>query len=373
MPAVQYIRVRPVSEIFSPVVRAFGNLAVIGPADDRAAGVTAVNTPTTVTSGGEARDRFPGTLGESIALAFRQAPGPSLVIGIRVDTTRPDWRTALGLAATLDVQFVVLAGVAADGDAIRRDGAIDLLAGHVADVSTTGEDGRERIGVAMLRRDATDPGFVRGSLASDRMVYVAHKSDQDAAAAVAGTIAGYPPHVSPLLKPVAITSGQFSAAEIITINGSEDFSSPPVGRGVIWLTDPALIPGGGTYLGEAYTGNAGEGKKFIDIVRTLDDVSFRLKARLIKTVGFLRISRSGLRSLIAQLEAVLDPLVRDEVIEGYELTIPILAILDREVVARTPSERRQLDDAQADRLVTVTASVDYAGAIHRLSLSLNFH
>jgi hypothetical protein len=26
---------------------------------------------------------------------------------------------------------------------------------------------------------------------SDRMIYVAHKSDQDAAAAVAGTIAGY--------------------------------------------------------------------------------------------------------------------------------------------------------------------------------------
>src|SRR5262245_45851967 len=101
MPAVQYIRVRPVSEIFSPVVRAFGNLAVIGPADDRNRDAVAVNTPTTVTNGGEAQTLFGGTLGESIALTFKQAPGPSLVIGIRVDGNRPDWRAALGLAATL--------------------------------------------------------------------------------------------------------------------------------------------------------------------------------------------------------------------------------------------------------------------------------
>ena len=40
-------------------------------------------------------------------------------------------------------------------------------------------------------------------------------------------------------------------------------------------------------MGEGYTGNPG-GKKYIDIVRTIDDVSFRLKAQLIKSIGAIR-------------------------------------------------------------------------------------
>lgn len=66
----------------------------------------------------------------------------------------------------------------------------------------------ERIGVAMLGKGATDPTIVTGALASDRMVFVAHKRGEDVAAAVAGTIAGYEPHVSMLLKPVKVRSDQ---------------------------------------------------------------------------------------------------------------------------------------------------------------------
>jgi hypothetical protein len=203
------------------------------------------------------------------------------------------------------------------------------------------------------------------------MVYIAHRSTEDAAAAVAGTIAGYEPHISLLLKPVNITSGPFTPAEIGTINGSETFSSGPAGQGVNWLVDPVLIPGRGMYMGEAYTGNPG-GKKFIDIVRTVDDVSFRLKAQLIKTIGALRISRSGLRALVAQMEAVLEPLVRNEVIEGYEVVVPILVLLDKDPASLTAAELTQINNAQAQRVVEVLIAVDYAGAIHRLAITLKF-
>ncbi len=375
MAVVQYVRVRPESDLFSPATRAFGNILVVGAVDERARdidlrAVPAVNTAVTLISGADGIRQFPGPLGDAIAMAYRQTPGPSLVQAIRVDQARPDYARALELGGTLDVQFVVIAGVAAEGGEVARGGAITALVDHVDDVSKNGEDGRERMGVAMFRNGTADPSSIR-ALANDRMVYVAHKSDQDAAAAVAGAIAGYPPHISPLLKEVKIDSAQFTGTEIIAINGTEDFSTPPAGRGVVWLTNPALIPGEAVYLGEAYTGNAGGGRKYIDIVRTLDDISFRLKARLIKTIGFLRISRSGLRTLLSQMEAVLDPLVADQVIESYTITIPILVMLDKPEADRTRSERDQINAAQSDRLVTVITDVDYAGALHRLSVSLN--
>jgi len=204
------------------------------------------------------------------------------------------------------------------------------------------------------------------------MVYVAHKSDQDVAAAVAGTIAGYQPHISMLLKPVAgVDSDLFTGAEIDQLNGSETFDSGPAGSGVVWLDDPPLIPGHGLYLGEGYTGNPG-GKKYIDIVRTIDNISFLLKAELISSIGNLRISRSGLRALRATMAAVLNPLVDQGVIEGYDLTIPILALLDRDPTSLTAEELDEINNAQSQRVVEVLASVDYAGAIHRLAIDLNF-
>ena len=364
--SVRYIRVRALADLFSPAVRAFGNIAVVG----EATGGVAANTPTVITNPADAVTLFPGTLGTSIVTTFEQTPGPSLVYGVRT-ATGPDWDAALTAVSTLDVQFVVLANTPLTSATSGTTGAITKLAQHVVSVSNTGDDGKERMGVAMLASGAVDPAIVAGDLAHERMIYVAHKSVQDAAAAVVGTIAGYEPHISPLLKQVKITSAPFTAAEVTSINGSESFSSGPAGSGVLWLTDPVLIPGRGTYLGEAYTGNPG-GKKYVDIVRTVDDVSFRLKARLIKTIGELRISRSGLRSLVAQMEAVLDPLIRQEVIEDFDITVPILNLLDKDPNSLTPSEVQQINNAQNDRVVEVLAALDYAGAIHRLALTLKF-
>jgi hypothetical protein len=174
-----------------------------------------------------------------------------------------------------------------------------------------------------------------------------------------------------LLKQVAITSAPFTSAEVDAINGSETFASGPAGKGVNWLTTPALIPGGGVYLGEGYTGNPG-GKKYIDVVRTVDDVSFKLKARLIRSVGTLRISRSGLRSLVVQMEAVLDPLVAAGIIESHDVVVPILDLLDADPASLTPAQLQAINDAQNNRVVEVLAAVDYAGAVHRIAITMKF-
>jgi hypothetical protein len=72
------------------------------------------------------------------------------------------------------------------------------------------------------------------------------------------------------------------------------------------------------------------------------------------------------------VEAVLDPLVRGEVIEGYDIVVPILALLDKDPAKLTPSELTQINNAQTQRLVEMLVSVDYAGAIHRIALNLKF-
>jgi hypothetical protein len=365
--AVRYVRVNPVADLFSPVVRATGNVAIVG-----AASAGTDNVPVQVTSPSDAADKFGAPAGSdltrTIQLAFQQTPGPSQVWGVK---SAADPTAALTAVEGLDVQFVVIANTALDSTTGGASGAIGLLAAHVVGVSNTGGDGKERMGVAMLVKGSDDAAVVAGSLADDRMVYIAHKSDEDAAAAVAGTIAGYEPHVSMLLKQVSIDSDPLTAAEIDAINGSETFDSGPAGKGVNWLVDPALIAGGGIYLGEGYTGNPG-GKKFIDVQRTIDDCSFKLKARLIRSVGNLRISRSGLRSLVVQMEAVLDPLVAGGVIEGYQIVIPVLDLLDADPASLTAAQLQVIQDAQADRVIEVLIAIDYAGAIHRIAITLKF-
>jgi hypothetical protein len=353
------------------VGRPTGNIAIVGVG---ASG--AVNAGIAITDPNEAKSIFgDGTdLQRAIALAYEQTPGPSLIYGVRLAATASaaDLTAALAVVESLDSQLVVLANTPLN---TGNTASVTALRNHVDSVSKLGGEGKERMGVTMLAKGSTDTSVVTGSLVNERMIYIAHKSDQDAAAAVAGTIAGYPPHVSMLLKRVVITSQPFTSAEIDTINGQEvAFQIPPkgpAGKGVNWLVDPDLIPGPGMYLGEGYTGDPA-GKKFIDIVRTIDDVSFQLKARLIRAIGSVRISRSGLRALIVQLEAVLDPLVQGEVIESYTITIPVLNLLDKDPATLSDSQLQAIKKAQDERLVQVLIAVDYAGAIHRLEITLKF-
>lgn len=368
---VRYIRVKTEGKLFAPAVRAFGNVAIVGAVTEPAsppAGTQYIqpNVPTLFTDANEARAKAPGALGESIALALIQEPGPSEVWGVRLAAT-PNYAETLDVVGSLAVQLVVVADTPLATSGGTPTEAIVKLAEHVASPFS---DGMERMGVAMLAKGADDPSVVAGKLVTSRMVYVAHKSNEDVAAAVAGTIAGYEPHVSLLLKKVKVSSDAFTPQELIKINGSEGANSGgPAGQNVNWLVDPPLIPGKGVYLGEGYTGDAND-KKYIDIVRTLDDLTFRLKAALIATIGDLRISRSGLRALRAEMEAVLEPLRQRGVIEGYEVVLPILVLLDKP----QPNEQEKLliNKAQNERAAEAMVTVDYAGAIHRLNITLKF-
>jgi len=372
---VRYIKVTPITNMFKPATRAFGDVAVVGAAAVASTGpmkkpipVTnpnAVTDPSNVAGANKAIDDvtwFGGDLGASVKKVFEQAPGPTTVWAVRTDPgdAANAIPNALAEVAKLDVQIVVLANQALT-NAPAQLATINLLASHVSTVSNTGGDGKERIGVAMLGKNVTDPGVITNVTPKDRMVLVAHRSNEDAAAAMAGAIAGYEPHISLLLKPISLTmDGPFSDSEIDAFNNDR----------INWVTDPALIPGRGYYLGEAYTQNADQ--PYIDVIRTIDDISFRLKAQLIRSIGTLRVSRSGLRALGAQMVAILEPLREREVIESYEVFMPLLVLLDKDPGDLTDAELTRINNAQNDRTVDAIVAVDYAGAIHRLNITLKF-
>jgi hypothetical protein len=376
--AVRYITVTPITKMFKPATRAFGDIAIVGATDNDATGPFVVPVPITnpdsvshTSKPANSPDQgkpvddiawFKGDLGRSVRKTFEQSPGPTTVWAVRTNPAQgaaaiPNALTEVG---KLDVQIVTIANKGL-GPAAANRAEIELLASHVSTVSRTGSDGKERIGVAMFAKDVTDSTIVTANMSIDRMVMVAHKSDEDAAAAFAGTIAGYEPHISILLKQVKIgMDNLFTDAEIDGFNTAR----------VNWLTDPTLLPGKGLFAGEGYT--LGADIPYIDIIRTIDDISFRLKAALIRSIGDLRVSRSGLRALISQMTAVLEPLRQREVIESYEVFMPLLVLLDKPPASLTDAELQQINNAQNERTVQAIVSVDYAGAIHRLNITLKF-
>ncbi|WP_051866598.1 hypothetical protein [Streptomyces griseus] len=294
----------------------------------------------------------------AVRTAFAQSPPPTVVWGVPVDYTTPIWGDGLDKVDKLNVQIVVLANTPLNS---TTSGTVALLTSHVtADLG----DGKERIGVAMLDRSVQTSSLttlVVSPVINERMVLIAHRSDDDVAAALAGVISGYQPHISLLLKPISIAMTEvFSDTEIDAFNKV----------GVNWITKPVLLPGQALYLGEGYTSDGSQGKPYIDIVRVLDDINFRIKAALIESIGNVRISRVGLRSVETIVQSVLAPLAARQVIDGFSIVTPLLTLLDKDLADLKPEEVKEISTARALRSVDLAVQVVYAGAIHRLKIDL---
>jgi len=286
-----------------------------------------------------------------------------MVWGLAVDFTTPVWTTAFTAAKDVPAQIVVLANTPLNEQPATNH-PVALLADHVAKVSNTGGDGNERIGVAMLDPTLTQAKQIalnKGAIHDNRMVLIAHKSEDDVAAAVAGVIAGHEPHISLLLKPISIEmTDLFTATEIQNYYDAS----------INWVASPVLLPGHALYVGEGLTASPTGGKKYVDVVRTLDDVGFRVKAALIRAVGDVRIDRPGLRTIVTLVQSVLSPLVTRGVIEDYAIHIPLLVLLERVRATLTPDELQRISDGRSARNVDMEVSVVYAGVIHQIAVKL---
>jgi hypothetical protein len=366
-----------------PARRATGNVAVVG--STGGFGTATPETPLLIGGDAEARQLFAtldaagavtdsGPLYRSVRTALLQDPAPSRVFAVATDDSgaAPDYAGALAALAATSVQFVCLAG--------ETDPAVlEALQTHVEDVSA---DGDRRMGVAMVDpdlavaagttfADAADAAY--DGLKSDvsRMILVAARvpttggePDHDVAAAAMGTIAGFPPQVSVLMKQVREVKipreRQFSGAEIRQL--AEKFIIPVI--------DPELIPGEGLFLGSGRCYTTDTSRLFPDIVRVLDQIEFLLRAGLIGSIGNVRIDRLGIQALRGRFDAILGPLQSSRVIDSYSVDIPLQPILEAAEAARSPGEVEVLTSARTTRIVEVLLSVVYAGSVHFLDVNL---
>jgi hypothetical protein len=359
--------------------RSPGVIAVVGAS---AAGSAAVNTPTPVDSIADAVTLFGDTspLTRSLALALLQDPRPSKVYGVKMGAAAgdPEVDAALdALTAVGDVTFVSLAGIV---DPAR----LLLLKEHV---ETSSAAGQKRIGVAMI--DPARPrsaNYVAEAVAAvhpegsgpdlmsstSRMILVAARGATladgttvaDTATAAMAAIAGHAPSTSIVLKRVRGISiplaQQYSTTEITGLSEAN----------IVPIIQPAMIVGAGFHFaeGRAFTSDATQ--LFIDVVRTLDDIDFQLKAGLIGLVGDARITRAGLTTVRTTVQGILGPLKLAAIIDDFDVRIPLLDILDIPESARTPTETSLVTTARANRAVDLLVSITYGPAVHRLRVTL---
>jgi hypothetical protein len=383
--AFPFIEVRiDTSGLVPTAQRAPGVIAVVGRTPQGAAGGTApVNTPLPVDTLDQAADLFAkrnadGTVAgtplfRSLALAMQQDPAPSKTYGVRVAGS--DYAAALAsLEAADDVTFVALAeetdvGAAATGTAAAT--GLHALKDHVEQLSAAGS---KRLGVAMVDpARAKSPTYVADVAAavaglksdSSRMVTVAARgADGDTATAAMAAIAGFEPQVSIVLKRVrgiAIpTASQYTPSEIKGLSEEQ----------IIPIIDPTLIPGEGLHFAEGRCFTTDESLLFVDTVRILDKLHFDLRAGLIGTVGDARITRAGLTQVKVRVEGVLGPLQRQAVIDGFQVSIPVLDILGLPESARTPTDNAIVTQARLNRTVDLLIGVTLGPAFHMLQIVL---
>lgn len=382
--AYPFIEVRIDTSALQPVAqRSPGVIAIVGVTPGAAAGGSAdVNKPYQVDTLSQAADLFAKVnpdktvaktpLYRSLETAILQDPKPSKIYGVRVAGAFAPGLSAL--EGVDDITFVSLAEESGVGDAAAGGAAATKLRALKEHVENMSAQGFKRIGVAMVDPTTAKAGnyfdTVKAAVAalksdSSRMVLVAARgATTDVAAASMAAIAGYEPHISMVLKRVrGVTMPaecQFAPSEIKKL--SEE--------GIIPIIDPSLIVGESLHFAEGRTFTTDASLLYIDIVRTLDDIDFRLKAGLIGLVGDARITKSGLVQLKAQTEGVLGPLKRRAVIDDFNIDIPLLTILSLPETAWTATERNMVVTARANRAVDMFVSVTYGPAIHQLKVTL---
>lgn len=375
--AYPYIDVTIDESALIPVAtRSAGVIAVVGGAmaGNSEITTTAENTPVVIDTADDTAQFAKVTSGsvststalrDSLLIALEQNPRPHKIYGVRAKVTNntPDYAAALqSLEAADDVDFVALAN---ETDVT----ALGLLKVHV---ETASSSGNKQIAVAMVNpTTAKSPTYVHDTDAaveglkssSGRMVMMAARgATVDVACAAMGAIAGFDPQVSLVLKELGQVTiplaSQYSPSEITGLSEA----------GINPVVSPALIVGGGFFFGDGRLYSSDPALQFIDVVRVLDDLDFRLKAGLIGAVGDDRITKSGLTLLLSRTEGILQPLRDAAEIDDFTIDIPLLDILGRDPSTWTPGDHNLIDGARANRQVVLNVKVVLGPDVHQIQV-----
>lgn len=359
------------SALARTAARSPGVVAVVGESSLDAAHD---EVPTQISTIAEAAAKFDGKLLESLVTVMTQRRRPERVYAVQTAGGNAN-HYGSALDAILGVDDIT-------GVALAKETRVAQLKKLRDHVQTAQSDGNKRIGYAMV-----DPAFaeadyptkanakyasLKGDLA--RMVLVAARlatTDDDppevpdVAAATMSIVHGHAPHISALLKPLngfkIPLEAQFTKTEI------EQLSS----LGINPVIDPQLMPGEGLHLAEGRLYSTNSELLYIDTVRTLDDIEFRLRAGLMGMIGDARITRVGLTKVKNRIAGILERLVRASVITRFAIEIPVLEALLIPADGRSPGDDQLITEARSQRVVVIGIEVVYGPAVHRIDVTLH--
>lgn len=350
------------SGLYPVASRDNGTLAIVGVGDTSVSGSM---VPVKLTSYAEVDTLFPDDSALALAIKSSFANGAAAVwaVDTKVAKTLDAIEDALETLETKDVQIVVIA------DTVETDSDTYIstaLANHVISSMT------DRVGVFMLA-SGEDVDTMPTSISTmktagnNRMIAIAHNSDDDVAAAVGGILATIKPWESVVNKAISgvANATDFTTTQMTAFNNAQ----------INFIFDPLYLAGTTNVLRTGYTlGTAAEGINYIDVRRTIDDISYKLKSGLTNpnVIGNLRINRAGIAELIGYITGIMQPCVNSGEIDSFDINIPLAAILAKDIDERTDSEAATLTAARTSRTVSGSVIIEYSGAIHTLNLTLNY-
>jgi len=336
----------------------YGTVAVVGQ------GSTTIGDPIMIGTYAEADTEFGDTdLGVGVKNAILNGATSvwAVEVGSILDVTTVS--DALDKIVDYNIQAVTIANTVEEAASAYISTS---LLNHVNSALT------DRVGVFMLAKDediTTVPTTITDMLSAgqDRMFAVAHKSDDDVACAVAGMLVSLKPWESPILKSIqgVAQSTGFTATQLTAFDTNQ----------INALVSPVYMGGRSYVLSTDYTlGAASSGIHRVDVRRTIDDVSYKIKAGLTNPniIGNLRINATGLSELGGKISGILQNAQNLGEIDSFKVSIPVLNALSKNVSSRSNAEETLITDARTSRAVDVDVILEYSGSIHTINMDLKF-
>jgi hypothetical protein len=346
------------SSLYAAKTRDYGTVAIVGVGNNNG------SAPQLVGSYGEANTLFADTdLGKGVKLAFMNGASQVWTVDCASKTTGAV-ETALAALEAVDAQIVVLANIVEADDAQFISQKLLYHVNGGSDKSTP--PATERIGIFMLAKGATTVINAIDSLGTNesRLFGIAHNSDDDVACAVAGLLASLKPWESPLLKSLV----GVSQATGYTTSIQKAFETAQINV----LVTPTFLAGHSYTLGSDFTLGP-SGLQFIDTRRVVDDLAYKLKAGLTSPaiIGQLQINKSGLSVLMGKIAGLMQTMVNIGEIEDYQIIIPVLNALCKDVNSRTDGDTAIITSARTSRGISGTIIVTYAGVLHTIDITVD--
>lgn len=228
-------------------------------------------------------------------------------------------------------------------------------------VLSTSSSTKPRLGIVSNEKDSNSTSLTT-TYANDRMIVIAHQSKRDINVMAAAVLSRLQPQESLLLKSVVgdMSTGNFT---------DSDYNDTFIDNQIVSLVNSEFITGEQYRFTESFTLSSDSFKKYIDAMRVIDDVSFKIRATLTNPslLGTVKLATpQGMSRLRTTVVRFMNTLRDVGEIDDYSVLIPGEEIVNKPRNQRTAEEDATLKAMVAERKFKVLVDIIYTGAVHYL-------